>query len=89
MNDERQATVIGWTVMLLPLLILAACVATTTNEPVDRPAPTTVTQPPITPSPGSPAPDGPVYGPERDCGDGTRGTFADCWNGSGTPSTQR
>jgi hypothetical protein len=84
MTSERRDTLTIWAQALLLLMaggvILRASLQGPSEHEPGYAVPSVSTDtwtPPPTPEE---LPDGPQYGPEHDCGDGTRGTYAECWN---------
>lgn len=75
---------LSWLVIAVPVAVFALLSAGTPQQPdyetpVDYDSTPTEYVDEWTPEP---APEEPIRmqpGPERDCGDGTRGTFAECW----------
>lgn len=76
----RQETLIGFLVCVGPIAAIAIWMGVSgpTGEPPQYKTPTGIS---LTWSPESTPdiPTDPQYGPEDDCGDGTTGTFAECW----------
>jgi hypothetical protein len=79
-SASRRDALVGFLICIGPMAAIAFWVGATspaTDLPdYTTPNPQTHTW---TPEVAPNIPDEPQYGPEEDCGDGTRGTFAECW----------
>lgn len=88
-GDDRKALLLGSLVCGLPIAAFAIWISTTgpTTDPPDYGTPS---QPRFawTPSPPPTGPIGEAVSAVQDCGDGTEGTFAECWQrlGSANPT---
>lgn len=79
-RDSRKEAVIGFLVCVGPIAAIALWIAHT-GPTTDPPAYTTPSEPAFTWTPTPPPSIRESLEPaEQDCGDGTWGTFAECWN---------
>lgn len=80
-TSSRRDALIGFLVCAGPMAAIAIWIGATahTGEPPNSQSPPAQTQEAWSPSPLHTEPIASPYGPDRDCGDGTTGTFAECW----------